>query len=318
MLPTAVAARREEAHIGSGAMRRNGISDSLIDLLRAARTWRRQIFRRTEGERALRAVFRETYKKDLDSENPRTFSEKLFRRMVMMHRAGGSPISALADKYLVRDYVRKQVGERYLVKLLWQGTRAEDIPFDALPGKYMIKTNHQSGGGVLVDGDVDRQSVIGHFRKALGENYYWQAREYQYYAIIPRIIIEEFIDDGSPFGPLDFRIWCFHGVPEIIQFDNHIHSIDPSYDREWNRLDFTHRSRKFDDCDIARPENLAEILSVAGKLSEGIDFVRVDLYNAMGRILFGELTFTPRAGILRFKPEAWDEILGEKWRMSRE
>jgi hypothetical protein len=293
-----------------------GISDSLFALLREARIATRRIFRRSGGERALRAAFRECYKKEFDYENPRTFSDKLFHRMISMHRADVSFITALADKYLVRNYVRTRVGEGHLIKLLWQGTKAEDIPFDTLPDKYMIKTNHQSGGGVLVDGGVDRQAVIGHFRKALKENYYWQARENQYYSIIPRIIIEEFIDDGCAFGPLDYRVWCFHGIPEIIQFDNHIHSIDPSYDKEWNKLEFTHRSRKFDDCDIARPANLAEMLSVAAKLSEGIDFVRVDLYNARGRIYFGELTFTPRAGILRFKPEAWDEILGEKWRLN--
>jgi hypothetical protein len=162
---------------------------------------------------------------------------------------------------------------------------------------------------------VDRQLVIRHFADALRENYYWRAREYQYYKIAPRIVIEEFIDDGEPGGPLDYRFWCFHGVPEIIQVDNHAHGVDQSYDADWNRLEFSHRGRDLEECEISRPTDLSEMLSVAARLSEGIDFVRVDLYNAKGQIYFGELTFTPRAGIFRFNPESWDDILGAKWRL---
>jgi hypothetical protein len=33
--------------------------------------------------------------------------------------------------------------------------------------------------------------------------------------------------------------------------------------------------------------------SIAAKLSEGIKFVRVDLYEVDGKVKFGEMTFTP-------------------------
>jgi hypothetical protein len=235
--------------------------------------------------------------------------------MISMNRAGNTLFTRLADKYLVRDYVGQKVGDRYLVKLLWHGTDPSKIPFETLPAKYMIKTNHGSGGHWPVNGYVDRTKIVEHLDKLLKENYYWHSREYQYYKIAPRILIEEFIDDGEQLGPLDFRFWCFRGQPELIQVTNHANSISAFYDTEWNKLDLTHRVSGFEDAEIAEPVNLKESISVAAALSEDIDFVRVDLYNARGQIYFGELTFTPRAGIFIFKPGVWDEILGEKWRL---
>ncbi len=146
----------------------------------------------------------------------------------------------------------------------------------------------------------------------LGRNYYWECREFQYYNIMPIALIEDFIDDGEVNGPLDYRFWCFQGKPEIIQVDNNAHDINPFYDLEWRKLDLRYRN----DCRdvvVQQPENFDEMLRVATKLATGIDFVRVDLYNVKGEIYFGELTFTPVAGRLKFQPEIWDRKLGQKW-----
>ena len=55
------------------------------------------------------------------------------------------------------------------------------------------------------------------------------------------------------------------------------------------------------------------MLEIARKLSEGSDYVRVDLYNVGGRVVFGELTNYPHAGYLRFDPPKWEEIFGAYW-----
>ena len=52
------------------------------------------------------------------------------------------------------------------------------------------------------------------------------------------------------------------------------------------------------------------MIEIAEKLSEGIPFVRVDLYNVDGKIYFGELTFYPGSGFEEFTPESWDYTLG--------
>lgn len=235
--------------------------------------------------------------------------------MIEVHRHGNAKFTELADKYLARDFVRSKIGEKYLVRLLWHGTDASSIPFETLPSKCVVKTNHGSGGNIVLSGKYDKVEVIQKLKKWLGENYYWGNREYHYYEIPRRVLVEEFIDDGATDGPLDYRFWCIHGSPEVIQVDNHSHTINPFYDMNWQKLSLSYRD-EFDDCDIEKPENFDEMIDVATQLSSDFDFVRVDLYNVAGRVYFGELTFTPKAGNFKFKPEHWDALLGAKWKLN--
>ena len=280
------------------------------------RILKQRLFRRSEGEEILRLAYRRIHGKSLDLESVQTFSEKLFRRMILVNRHGNSVFTRLADKYLVRDYVRQKIGEKYLVKLLWHGVDPRKIPFDDLPSKCVIKTNHGSGWNIILSDSVNREDVVKKLRKWLKENFYWLAREYHYYKIPPQIIIEEFIDDGEPLGPLDYKIWCFNGRPELVQILNHSKSFNSFYDLEWEKLVLCNRDGfedGFEECEIKKPENLEEMLLIASKLAADFDFVRVDLYNIRGKIYFGEFTFTLLAGELKFKPESWDLILGQKW-----
>lgn len=270
------------------------------------------LFRKSEGEALIKQAYTTLFAKNLNSTSPVNFSEKMFTRMINVNRDGDERFTRLADKYLARDYVREKVGESYLIELLWSGTDPEKIPFDSLPPRCVIKTNHGSGGNIILDGAVDRDEVKRKLKRWLKQNYYWGAREYHYYYIPRRILVETFLEDGEQNGPLDYRFWCFEGKPEVIQVDNHAHDINPFYDTNWNKLDMSYREG-FKECDIKKPENFDEMLRVAAALSAEFDFVRVDLYNLKGQIYFGELTFTPRAGRIVFKPESWDLYLGEKW-----
>ena len=51
---------------------------------------------------------------------------------------------------------------------------------------------------------------------------------------------------------------------------------------------------------------------MAERLSQGIPHLRVDFYEANGKIYFGELTFTSGSGFTPFEPEEWDLRFG-KW-----
>ena len=271
-------------------------------------------FRRWNAERLLRRRYNELHGRELDLKILNTFSEKLFARMILVNGGSNPTFTRLTDKLLVRDYVREKIDDEHLVKLLWNGTDPFTIPFESLPKKYVIKTNHDSAWNIIVDGKGDRKKIIDTLQTWLKQNYYWKYQEYQYFDISPKILVEEFIDDGELDGPLDYRFWCFNGVPEIIQVDNCTHSINPFYDVSWNKLDLHYRE-KAEIRDIKKPNNLDQMLILAAKLAKDFDFVRVDLYNANGKILFGEFTFMPVAGYCRFKPESWDIRLGQKWRI---
>ena len=279
------------------------------------RDLRRRIMRRSEGEAVHLREYSRVHGKTLDLTNPQTFTEKLFWRMVTWNRGAMHPkFRQLVDKYAVRAHVPSMVGEEYLIKLLWQGADPCGIPFDRLPAEYVIKSNHASGHVIIVTGEVDREAIIRQATGWLAQDYYWHAREYQYYGIQPRIVIEEHLINQSDFGPLDYRFWCFGGVPAVIQVDNHAHDINSFFDAQWNQLDLYYPNKKNPTRPaIAKPRHFEQMFELASRLSEGIGFVRVDLYNINGRIYFGEFTLTPLAGNFRFSLDHWDLELGEKW-----
>jgi hypothetical protein len=267
-----------------------------------------KLFRKWRAERVIRRKFEATFGYALPA-IPVRFSEKLAHRMIELSRNGAGIETRMADKLAVRDFVRERVGERYLTPVLWSGRHAEEIPFDDLPSRYVIKTNHGCASVAIVRGSPDRERIVTQFRNWLGKNFYWAALEEQYYRIEPRVYVEEFVDVGSGEPPLDYRFFCFHGTPAIIQVDNHDHSINSFYDAEWNKLDLYYREGA-ERPDTARPANLAEMLEVASSLAAGFDFVRVDLYSDGSQVRFGEMTFTPTAGTMKLKPEGWDDRLG--------
>lgn len=286
------------------------------DLVNCYRGVKRQVMRRSEGEAILLGKYARIHGKPLNLTNPQTYTEKLFWRMITWNRGEMPPrFRELADKYAVRAYVSSMVGNEYLVKLLWQGDDPCAIPFDQLPAEYVIKSSHASEQVIIVKGEVDREEIIRRVSNWLAKDYYWHGREAQYYGIPPQILLEEYLtnEDGSP--PLDYKFHCFNGTPELIEVRNHTKDIDPFFDRAWTLLDLSDTegvARPW----IPKPANLDEMLALAAKLSVGFGYVRMDFYNMKGRVYFGEFTFTPAGGNIKYDPEFWDMKLGEKWDLS--
>lgn len=299
--------------IGIAALRVRLRDSRLQNLVVQYRDVKRRVMRRAEGEAFLLRRYSRLHGKPLNLVNPQTFTEKMFWRMVTWNRGDMPPrFRQLTDKYVVRAHVASRVGEEYLIKLLWHGDDPREIPFDRLPADYVIKPNHSSGQVIIVRGEVDREAIIRQVSGWLASDYYWKEREYQYYGIKPLIVIEEYLtnEDGSP--PLDYKFSCFNGTPEQILVRNHTHDINPSFDTMWNLLDFSDGisgARSW----MPKPVNLEEMLTLAARLSAEFGFVRVDLYNVKGRVYFGEFTFTPAGGLLKYEPDFWDLNFGEKW-----
>ncbi len=272
--------------------------------------------RRSEGEAFLLHRYARIHGKPFNLTNPQTYTEKLFWRMITWNR-GDMParFTQLADKYAARAYVAHTVGEHHLIKLLWHGNDPHAIPFDQLPDEYVIKPNHAAGKVIIVKGHADRDKIIRTVSGWLANNYYWQGREYQYYGIPPRIVIEEYLKDRDGTPPLDYKFHCFNGVPEHILVRNHTHDICPYFDTAWNYLHFSDKVGAVQPW-VPKPANLDEMLSLVTQLSAEIGYVRVDLYNVRGHVYFGEFTFTPAAGILKYSPESWDLLHGKKWDLS--
>lgn len=236
----------------------------------------------------------------LNVRNPETLNEKL-QWLKFNYRF---PLqSIVSDKLLVRDYVKEKIGEKYLIPLLGNWKEYSDIDFSALPNQFVLKCNHDSGGLVVCTDKekLNHEEAKRKIEKSLKSNFFYIGREYQYRNIKPMIICEKFISDNGKV-PMDYKIYCFNGKPDVIlvcrdRFSKNTHRASYLFfDQKWNFQPLDKGDENLQDVDIPKPENLDEMIEVAKKLSEDFVFARIDLYNIKGKIYFGEITLSPNSG----------------------
>ena len=261
-------------------------------------------------EMYLKWQFNHIYHRKLNIQNPQTYADKL--AWLKTHNKD-SRLTDLVDKYTVRKYVADVVGEEYLIPMIGIFDSVDYIPWDELPDKYVLKCTHDSASVVIHTQELgfDKAGAIASLKRHMKSNLYWYSREYPYKNVVPRIICEEYLDDGGK-PPADYKVMCFNGKPHYIvldmdRFGDHRRDI---YDVNWNKLDITtdHEQGK----GIAeKPKTLETILRLAERLSTGFPHVRVDFYTVQGKVFFGEMTFFPWGGPIWFKPDEWNYTLGD-------
>lgn len=263
----------------------------------------------------LRWQYRLLMKSKLNLHNPKSFTEKI--QWLKIHNRKNI-MTTMVDKYAVKDYVSKRIGPRYIIPTLGVWSSLEEVDWDSLPKKFVLKTTHGGGGtGVVVVRDkskVKRKETLEKLRWSFRREGYIANREWPYKNVPKRIIAEELIEIPEKSDLTDYKIFCFNGKPEYIQViqDRHTCETIDFYDTEWNHQDFVGLNpvARNSHTPIVRPENLDEMLWVAGELAKGQTFVRIDLYQTDKGILFGEITFFPASGIGKFTPAEWDLKLG--------
>ncbi len=250
--------------------------------------------------------------KRLDLKNPQTFNEKLQWLKLYYRRPDHT---RMVDKYEMKKYVAEKLGEESVVPVLGVWNKAEDIDFNALPDKFVLKVTHDSGGVVICKDKtkLNIEATRKTMKQALKNNYYIQYREWPYKNVIPRIIAEELLEDASGDQIRDYKIFCFSGQPYCIQvdfdrFNGHKKNL---YDTDWELLDFSFNYPAHPEIMIERPESLEKMLQMAEILSAGEPYVRIDFYTVNGKTFVGEITFFPASGFGKFVPEHYDKDFGD-------
>lgn len=252
----------------------------------------------------------------IDWKNPQTFTEKI-QWLKLYNRK--PEYTTMVDKYDVKKYVADKIGEEYVIPTLGVWDSVDDIDFESLPERFVLKTTHGGGsGGVVICRDknsFDIESAKKKLKESLASDIYKNYREWPYKNVPRRIIAEKFIEIPEKTDLTDYKIFCFNGVPtyiQVIQERNTRETID-FFDTEWNHQEFygLNPTPKPADRPIPKPANLAEMISVAEILSKDADFVRVDVYQVEKGIYFGELTLFPASGIGSFTPDYWNKRLGD-------
>ena len=261
-------------------------------------------------EKYTKQMYRIIFGRKLDVEHPKTYNEHL---SVNKLKLDASLYAPFADKYAVREYVEKTIGRQYLNEVLGVYHSFDEINFDQLPDAFALKCTHGSSFNLIVPDKekLDKRKAKVKFDKWMKTNYYYPMREKQYRDIVPRIMCDAYLatEDNSPLN--EVKLYCIGGKVRFIMDNYEKDGIRYSnvYDRSWNRLNVTYGFPGNDK--IEKPATSSELVVIAEKLAGEFPFVRVDLYNVEGKILFSELTFCPAGGMTPMNPDTFDYEMGK-------
>lgn len=274
---------------------------ALAILFRTSRFWPDRIY--------LKMVYYLSTGEILNLTYPRKFNEK----MNWLKLYNRNPFyTKLADKYEVKRIVADMIGNQYVVPTYGVYNSFDSIDFSKLPDAFILKTTHDSGGGILCKSKINFDFIEAkkQMKKKLKKNYYPKYREWPYKNIQPRIVVDKLLDDGTNHELQDYKFWCFNGVPKVIYLTNKGKDVRENfYDMDFNPLSINHGFAKA-DIEFSKPEGFEIMKELAAKLSRGIPFVRVDFFYVNGKVYFGEYTFYDWGGMQPFQSKEWDIKLG--------
>ncbi|MCM2973465.1 ATP-grasp fold amidoligase family protein [Larsenimonas suaedae] len=245
--------------------------------------------------------------------NPKTFNEKICYR-----KLHPQPVfSILSDKIEARAYVKHTIGERFLIPHYGIAKELSPDLFEQLPNSFVMKASHGSGFNLLVDDkrNTSFAELYNLSQQWLSQNFYTVCRENQYKPIEPRLIFEKMLLDEDKKVPKDYKFHCFSAPdkePVIyieVSHDRFINYKVDFFDLDWKPVQV--RSEHLNsNIDLEKPRTLDEAISHAKALAAGFSYVRVDFYLIGDDIYFGEMTFTPMAGLMKFRSRQIDEEWG--------
>ena len=248
----------------------------------------------------------------LDLKNPKTFNAKL-QWLKLFYR--NPEIPTLVDKYEFKTYISNIFGKQYVVENYGVWDSFEEIDFNNLPDKFVLKTTHDQGGVVICNDKSTFNLVEARkkLNKHLKRKFFYLFREWPYKYVKPRIIAEKILITEKFEELVDYKFYCFNGEVKILfiaEGRQREESIFDFYDLNFNRLDIEREGHRRSRVGHVKPDNFEIMVKLAAKISSDFPHVRVDFYNINGSVYFGECTFFTGGGFKPFFPEKWDYILG--------
>ena len=255
-------------------------------------------------KQAHKIMYRIKMKKRLDLENPKDFNEKI--QYLILTEYMDDLYSNLTDKYKVREFIEKKSYGYILPKLYGIYNSTNEIDINSLPKKFVLKPNNGCGN-IFICKSKEKFDYINAYKsldKAVKGNFAKNSLEYHYSKIEPKIICEEYLNDGSHTMPIDYKFYCYKGKVEcILVCTDRENKLKLSYySPTWEKLDYVTDDYKESKL-LEKPNNLNEMIEIAENLSKEFKFVRVDLYSIKKKVFFSELTFTPACGLVRYNTQ---------------
>ncbi|MDT2819125.1 ATP-grasp fold amidoligase family protein [Vagococcus lutrae] len=265
-------------------------------------------------ERALKFAYLITTGKRLNLKNPTTFNEKI--QWLKLNWKSNLVVKC-TDKYAVREYIESKGLSEILNELYFVYDDADEIIWEELPSAFALKTNNGCKTMFITKNkyELDKIEVKNKMNEWLESDYGLSSIEPHYSQIPPKIICEKYLENTCGEFPIDYKIFCFNGEPKFISviFERtKTHKFKRFFmDLNWNILNFEKDKTILTEIP-KKPINLERMLEYSYILAEDFPFVRVDFYEMEGKVIFGELTFTPTSGMATYyTPEA--QLLLGNW-----
>lgn len=265
----------------------------------------------------LKVLYKEHIGQSLNLENPTTFTEKMQWLKLNDH----NPIyHMMIDKYEVKKWVSKLIGEQYIIPTIGIYDSFDDIDFNSLPNQFVLKDTTGGGGsGVIICKDktsLDIKYIKSKIESSMQYDIYKSLGEWAYKGVKSRIIVEEYMSNyGHPLS--DYKFFCFNGTPQFFyvatdRFNNNGEwPIFDFYDMNCKLLPFTNKGFRTTGSPKIHIDKFDEMTKIASALAQNIPFLRVDLYLIGNKVFFGETTFYHESGLYTFTPGKYDSIIGE-------
>lgn len=268
---------------------------------------------RVSPELTSKIIYRVSTGKKLDLNNPQDFNQKIMWLKLRTYYKNDL-VTMCADKYAVRKFIEESGCSEILNELLYVYDGVDEIDWEKLPKKFALKCNHGCGYNIICTNKEteDRMAVFDKLSKWMKEDYYLENAEVNYQFIEKKIICEKYIETDAGILPNDYKIYCFNGEPKLalVCCDRSTKLKLAFVDLEWNVLDIG-KEKVADMEEIRKPDSFEKMVEYSRRLSKGFPFVRVDFYDVDGKIIFGEMTFTPAGGIAPYYNEYGLKYLSE-------
>lgn len=254
---------------------------------------------------------------------PKTFDEKLL--YLNSHDYFGDPlVSKCADKIAVQDYVREKGYPDILNELYGTYTPDETIDTSIFPDSFVLKRNNDCNSFIIVKDKNKEKNLDARIKKlqaGFTNTFGYSTCECHYRDIPHKVLVEKYMEDSHGNFPPDYKFFCMNGVPEYLLIcigrNDHDNMLRFVVDMDFNLVPIMPDEKPITNEEIQqyKPENFDKMKEIATKLSEDFPFVRCDLYDFDGKIVFGELTFTPMGCFNHYFSEEGQLLLGNKLKL---
>ena len=270
------------------------------------------VLNRMSDEKFIKLLYYMYTGKRINLDDPQLLNEK----MQWLKLYNRNPLyTNLVDKAKVKEIVAEELGIEYVVPTIGLYKSFDDINFDVLPEKFVMKCTHDSGSTIICENKdkLNKDKVKKKLKKKLNRNLFYWGREYPYKNVTPQIIIEKYINSTPDKTLVDYKFFCYGGKPIYFMYsigEAERHAINHKFNMNLESIDYLFKEvSAIDVGSINLPSNINEMIKIVERLCMNFPLVRIDLYNIEGKIYFGEYTFSPNNGFINMVSDEFSQKL---------